>query len=103
MSIHEHLPRPIRHDLKQLGWSKAIELVKVARQDGQHFESPTWLYKAQSLPKEQCKERDGWRCQACGSLRGLEVHHIQRRSRLGDDVEANLITLCSDCHRAIHM
>ena len=55
--------------------------------------------------RELCKEvleRDGWRCQACGSLRGLEVHHIQRRSQSGDDSEDNLITLCSDCHRAIH-
>jgi len=55
MSIHEYLPKPIRHDLKQLGWSKAIELVKVARRDGQRFESATWLHKAQSLPKEQFK------------------------------------------------
>ena len=55
MSIHEHLPKPIRHDLKQIGWSKAIELVKLARRDGQHFESATWLHKAQSLPKEQFK------------------------------------------------
>jgi len=55
MSIHEHLPKPIRHDLKQLGWSKAIELVKVARRDGQRFESATWLHKAQSLPKEEFK------------------------------------------------
>jgi hypothetical protein len=55
MSIHEHLPKPIRQDLKQLGWSKAIELVKVARRDGQRFESATWLHKAQSLPKEQFK------------------------------------------------
>jgi len=55
MSIHEHLPKPIRHELKQLGWSKAIELVKVARRDGQRFESATWLHKAQSLPKEQFK------------------------------------------------
>ena len=55
--------------------------------------------------QELCKEvlrRDSWRCQACGSLRRLEVHHIQRRSQSGDDSEGNLITLCSDCHRAIH-
>ena len=55
MSIHEHLPKTIRQDLKQLGWSKAIELVKVARRDGQRFESATWLHKARSLPKEQFK------------------------------------------------
>ena len=47
-------------------------------------------------------ERDGWRCQACGANSGLEVHHIERRSRLGEDSENNLITLCSECHRAIH-
>src|SRR5438309_894382 len=28
MSIHEHLPPKIRKDLKQVGWSKATELVK---------------------------------------------------------------------------
>jgi len=51
---------------------------------------------------QEILKRDGWRCQACGSMRGLEVHHIQHRSRSGDDLEGNLITLCSDCHRAIH-
>ncbi len=51
---------------------------------------------------QEILKRDGWRCQACGSLRGLEVHHIQRRSQSGKDSEGNLITLCSNCHRAIH-
>jgi len=55
MSIHEHLPKPIRRELKQVGWSKAVELVKVARRDPQHFESATWLHKARSLPKEEFK------------------------------------------------
>ena len=47
-------------------------------------------------------ERDGWRCQVCGSLRGLEVHHVQLRSQAGEDTDDNLITLCSACHRRIH-
>ena len=46
--------------------------------------------------------RDGWRCQSCGSRQGLEVHHITPRSKFGDDVEENLITLCWECHRRIH-
>ena len=47
-------------------------------------------------------KRDGWRCQYCGRSDRLEVHHIRSRSRLGDDIGENLITLCSDCHRDIH-
>ena len=47
-------------------------------------------------------ERDGWRCQSCGSSDCLQVHHICFRSRLGDDEDENLITLCADCHSYIH-
>jgi len=47
-------------------------------------------------------ERDAWRCQRCGSISGLEVHHMQRRSRQGEDSEENLVSLCPECHRAIH-
>ena len=47
-------------------------------------------------------ERDGWQCQQCGSLRNLDVHHMRRRSALGDDAETNLITLCRECHQIQH-
>jgi 5-methylcytosine-specific restriction endonuclease McrA len=47
-------------------------------------------------------ERDGWRCQQCGSFRNLDVHHVTRRSDLGDDAETNLITLCRECHQILH-
>ena len=46
--------------------------------------------------------RDGWRCQCCGSMENLEVHHLQARSRSGDDAAENLITLCAECHRKTH-
>jgi len=52
---------------------------------------------------EQVLQRDGWRCQSCGSLRNLQVHHRNFRSRLGDDTTENLITLCADCHRHQHL
>ena len=51
---------------------------------------------------QQVLERDGWRCQRCGSLANLQVHHISPRSRLGDDAEHNLITLCVKCHEEVH-
>jgi 5-methylcytosine-specific restriction endonuclease McrA len=46
--------------------------------------------------------RDGWKCQACGSMQHLQVHHKQFRSHAGNDSEENLITLCNDCHKAAH-
>ena len=55
MAIHEHLPKTVRRELKQVGWSKAAELVKVARSEGQRFDCATWLHKAHSLPKEEFK------------------------------------------------
>jgi 5-methylcytosine-specific restriction endonuclease McrA len=47
--------------------------------------------------------RDGWRCQQCGRSDNLEVHHIRARSKLGNDAEDNLITLCADCHQSVHL
>ncbi len=52
---------------------------------------------------KQVLERDGWRCQSCGALRDLQVHHLQFRSRLGADRLRNLITLCARCHRLKHL
>jgi 5-methylcytosine-specific restriction endonuclease McrA len=47
-------------------------------------------------------QRDGWRCQVCGTRSHLEVHHQQFRSQSGEDTEGNLITLCHECHSAEH-
>jgi 5-methylcytosine-specific restriction endonuclease McrA len=55
--------------------------------------------------RELCRqvlERDGWRCQSCGRMGNLQVHHIQWRSKMGGDEEDNLITLCENCHSSYH-
>ena len=55
MSIHEHLPPQARRELKQVGWTKGLELAKLARRDGRGFDCATWLHKAREMPKEQFK------------------------------------------------
>ena len=55
MSIHEHLPPQARRELKEVGWTKGLELAKVARRDGQGFDCAIWLHKARSLPKDEFK------------------------------------------------
>ena len=52
--------------------------------------------------RQQVLRRDGWRCQSCGTMSNLEVHHKQFRSHSGDDSEENLITLCTACHNETH-
>ncbi len=55
MAIHENLTKVPKQQLREVGWSKAVELVKVARRDGEGFDCATWLHKAKELPKEGFK------------------------------------------------
>ena len=57
MAIHENLTRIPKQQLREIGWSKATELAKVARKEREHFESATWLHRAQTLPKEEFKRQ----------------------------------------------
>lgn len=52
--------------------------------------------------RERVLRRDGWRCQFCGSMTNLEVHHQEFRSHSGEDTEDNLVTLYSQCHSTAH-
>jgi len=45
----------LKQQLREVGWSKAVELVKVARRDGEGFDRATWLHKASEMPKEGFK------------------------------------------------
>jgi hypothetical protein len=70
MAIHESLTKIPKQQLRDVGWSKATELVKVARRDRETFDCATWLHKARELPKEGFKgeveryltgkETEGW-------------------------------------------
>jgi len=53
MAIHEHLTRVSKPQLREMGWTKARELAKVARKDGAEFACAPWVHKAKELPKEQ--------------------------------------------------
>ena len=55
MSIDEQLPLQARRELKEVGWTKGLELAKLARRDGQHFDCATWLHKAREMAREEFK------------------------------------------------
>lgn len=57
-----------------------------------------------SSRREAILHRDNYTCQCCGKRNcRLEVHHIKFKSNGGTDDEENLITLCEDCHKGIHV
>ena len=56
LAIHEHLTQVPKQQLREVGWTKARELVKVARRDGVEFDCAPWVHKAKEL---QRKSSDG--------------------------------------------
>src|SRR5580704_6246513 len=71
-------------------YSKASSFwIDSARTTAFAFFSPAVICRSSS--------RDAWRCQSCGTMSNLEVHHKEFRSQSGHDREENLITLCTTC------
>ena len=56
MSIYDNLRQIPTEEIESLGWSKALELAKIARSEGQRFESATWLHKAKESSKEELQQ-----------------------------------------------
>jgi DEAD/DEAH box helicase domain-containing protein len=64
---------------------------------------PTWPRQ-----RDLARARDGFRCQICGAPEGDKAHHVHHKIpfRMFESVEqanqlANLITLCSSCHKKV--
>ena len=57
MSIHEHVPRQVRKDLKDVGWTKGLELAKLARKQGQQFEVQPGCTRPDTCPRTSSSEK----------------------------------------------
>ena len=51
--------------------------------------------------RRQVLERDSHECQICGRCDATNVHHLTYSS-VGNEPLHHLVTLCTDCHHAIH-
>lgn len=61
-----------------------------------YLQSPDWKKK-----RGKRLQYDQGRCQNCGAVLHLQVHHLSY-DRLGDErVKSDLKTLCVDCHRKV--
>lgn len=54
--------------------------------------------------REHALVRDRYTCQCCGKKNcRVEAHHIIFRSKNGSNDLENYVTLCEDCHKAVHL
>ena len=53
MAIHENLTKIPKQQLREIGWRKAAEMVKVARREGEQFDCAPWVHKAKDLNREE--------------------------------------------------
>ena|SRR5208282_6358955 len=84
-------------------YKRRMESIVHTRILGEHKGMSTALVLCDFLTIEEVAENEiGWRCQFCGRMSDLEVHHREFRSHSGADSEENLITLCSECHARVH-
>jgi DNA-directed RNA polymerase subunit RPC12/RpoP len=61
-----------------------------------YLKTPEWQERRQRALKTA-----GYRCQACGSGRALQVHH-RTYVRRGQELNKDLLVLCGDCHSVFH-
>jgi 5-methylcytosine-specific restriction endonuclease McrA len=61
----------------------------------EYIKSPQWKAKANAM-----KARMPW-CALCPAVSNLEVHH-RTYVRIGREPAADLVVLCSKCHRRHH-
>lgn len=66
-----------------------------------YMHSPEWRAKA-----EERIRIDGGKCQMCGCTRTrlnpLHAHHLRYSTLMHEDVDKDLVTLCSICHKGVH-
>jgi len=46
----------VRKELKEIGWTKGLELAKLARREGQHFNCAPWVHKAREMPRKDFQQ-----------------------------------------------
>ncbi len=59
MAIHESLTKIPKQQLREIGWRKATELVKVARREGKTFDCAPWVHKAMEMPRGEFEREVG--------------------------------------------
>ena len=77
--------------------TKGSKTREKARAKARQRRSDWFVYQAVDL-------RDEYRCRLCQQWKGEDIqrHHIVFRSQCGETTTANVLSLCAECHEAVH-
>ncbi len=94
----DRLEQEIKDNLEMIELldSKRAEHVKNSSEYQTYLNSNEWQETRQRIFK-----RDNFRCVKCGESKNLQVHHITYEN-LGEEKDADLVTLCDKCHKSTH-
>jgi len=94
----DKLEQEIKDDLEMIELldSKRAEHVKNSSEYQAYLNSNEW-----QETRRRIFERDNFRCVKCGESKNLQVHHITYEN-LGEEKDADLVTLCDKCHKSTH-
>lgn len=105
-------PRKAAERTEKIMTNRQAEAIRKARKEGYRAPMPKRLddnaaYKkhGHGIPNATRRlvyKRDGYQCAMCSETRGLQIHHVWKRSLGGSDFPDNLITLCWKCHAIAH-
>ena len=62
----------------------------------EYIHSELWRSRASEMIRKA-----GYRCQQCGSIGRLQVHH-NAYNRLGAELDSDLLVVCEKCHKNLH-
>ncbi len=62
----------------------------------EYLRSTGWLIR-----RWDALEAAAYRCQRCGKMHGLDVHHVTYE-RIGHELPDDLVALCRGCHAEEH-
>lgn len=92
----DQVPKAIMVDASTLKSRKPRKVTARRRTYESYLQSPEWASK-----RQLALERDGGRCRICLTTTALHVHHATY-AHFGDEHPDELVTVCENCHTAIH-
>lgn len=70
---------------------------------GEREPAPSYYGGNWRMQRTLCIQRDNHTCQQCGDTNDIEVHHWEPYRFSYDNSLDNLVVLCVECHRGIHV